>query len=67
MKMTKADQGKIRKAQMAVKSMRSKFDVAEKKAMVHVRKNPEMALLMATGVGAAIGAAVVYALNDQKR
>ena len=66
MKMTKVDKQKIKKAQIAVKNMRSKFLVAEKKAMLHVKKNPEKALLLAAGIGAAIGAATVYALSRKK-
>ena len=66
MKMSKADEQNIKKAKVAVNDMRKKFDAAEKKAMEHVKKNPEKALLIAAGVGAAIGAAMVYVLNKKK-
>ena len=64
--MSKADEQNIKKAKVAVNDMRKKFDAAEKKAMEHVKKNPEKALLIAAGVGAAIGAAMVYVLNKKK-
>ncbi len=67
MKMSKVDEQKMKKAQIAVKDMKRKFVLAEKKAMEHVKKDPEKALLLATGVGIAIGAAIAYTLSKRKK
>ena len=67
MKVTNADKQKIKKAQVAVKNMRGEFLRAEKKAMLHIKKNPEKALLLAAGIGAAIGAATVYVLSRKEQ
>ena len=56
----------IKNAQDEIKKMKNKFVVAEKKAMEHAKKNPEMALLLAAGVGAAIGAITVAMLKAKK-
>lgn len=57
----------IKKAQAEIKKMKSQYIAAEKKAMEHVKKNPEMALLLAAGVGAAIGGITVALLNKKKQ
>jgi len=66
MELSKTEKENVKKAQVAVENMRKKFEVAEKKAMVHVKNNPEKALLLAAAVGAAIGAATVYVLSNKK-
>ncbi len=63
MKMPTVDKNAIRKAQDEIKKMKNKYVAAEKKAMEHVKKNPEKALLLAAGVGAAIGAITVALLK----
>ncbi len=66
MKMPKVDKNAIRKAQDEIRRMKTKYVAAEKKAMEHVKKDPERALLLAAGVGAAIGAITVALLNRKK-
>ena len=60
------DKNAIKKAQDEIKKMKDKYVAAEKKAMEHVKKNPEKALLLAVGVGAAIGAVSVALLTRKK-
>lgn len=66
MKMPNVNESKIKAAQAEIDKMKGKFVAAEKKAMEHVKKNPEMALLLAAGVGAAIGAITVAILKKNK-
>ena len=66
MKMPKVDKNAVKKAQDEIRKMKGKYVAAEKKAMEHVKKNPEKALLLAVGVGAAIGAVTVALLNRKK-
>ena len=60
------DKNAIKKAQDEIRKMKEKYVAAEKKAMEHVKKNPEKALLLAVGVGAAIGAVSVALLTRKK-
>lgn len=66
MKMPEVDKNAVRKAQDEIRKMKDKYVAAEKKAMEHVKKNPEKALLLAAGVGAAIGAVTVALLARKK-
>ena len=66
MNMSKVEKDTVKKAQAEIKKMKNNYDVAEKKAMEHVKKNPEMALLLAAGVGAAIGAITIAILKNKK-
>jgi len=66
MKMPKVDKNTVKKAQDEIKKMKNNYVAAEKKAMEHVKKNPEKALLLAAGVGAAIGAITVAILKNKK-
>ena len=63
MKMPKVDKNAVRKAEDEIKRMKNQFVTAEKKAMEQAKKNPERALLLAAGVGAAIGAITVALLK----
>lgn len=63
MKMPTVDKNAVRKAQDEIKKMKNQYVAAEKKVMEHVKKNPERALLLAAGVGAAIGALTVAILK----
>ena len=63
MKTPTVDKNAIRKAQDEIRKMKGTYVAAEKKAMEHVKKNPEKALLLAAGVGAAIGAITVALLK----
>ncbi len=56
----------VKKAQAEIRKMKVKYVAAERKAMEHVRKDPEKALLLAAGVGAAIGAITVAILSRKK-
>jgi ElaB/YqjD/DUF883 family membrane-anchored ribosome-binding protein len=56
----------IKKAKAAIKSMKAKYVAAEKKVMERVRKDPEKALLVAAGIGAAVGAITVAILKRKK-
>lgn len=66
MKTPKFDKETVRKAQDEIRRMKSNYIAAEKKAMAHVKKNPEVSLLLAAGVGAAIGAITVAILKNKK-
>jgi len=66
MKTPTVDKNTMKKAQDEIRKMKDKYVVAEKKAMEHVKKNPEKALLLAVGVGAAIGAVTVAILDRKK-
>ena len=66
MKMPTVDKNTVKKAQNEIKKMKDKYVAAEKKAMEQVKKNPEKALLLAAGVGAAIGAITVAILSRKK-
>jgi ElaB/YqjD/DUF883 family membrane-anchored ribosome-binding protein len=61
-----ASKNAIKKAQEEIRKMKSKYVIAERKAMEHVRKDPEKALLLAAGVGAVIGAVTIAILNRKK-
>ncbi len=63
MKMPKVDKNTVRKAQAEIKKMKDNYVAAEKKAMESVKKDPEKALLLAAGIGAAIGAITVAILK----
>ena len=63
MKTPTVDKNAVRKAEDEIRRMKKQFVAAEKKAMEHVKKNPEKALLLAAGVGAAIGAITVALLK----
>ena len=67
MKMPKVDKNTVKKAQDEIKRMKNQYVTAEKKAMEHVKKNPEMALLLAAGVGAAIGAITIAIVKNKKK
>ncbi len=66
MKTPELDKNTVKKAQAEIKRMKDQFSAAEKKAMEHVKKNPEKALLLAAGVGAAIGAISIALLNRKE-
>jgi ElaB/YqjD/DUF883 family membrane-anchored ribosome-binding protein len=61
--MATANKNLVKKAQAEVKKMKTKYAAAEKKVMEGVKKNPEKALLVAAGIGAAIGAITVAILK----
>ena len=46
---------------------RTKLMVAEKKVTAYAQKNPKKAMLIAAGVGAAVGAGVTLALSRMKK
>jgi ElaB/YqjD/DUF883 family membrane-anchored ribosome-binding protein len=60
-----------KKAQAAAKKaltlVRTKFRNAEKEIDRHIKNNPEKAVLLAAGIGAAIGAVTTYALTRKKQ
>ena len=60
------DKNTIRKAQAEIKKMKTKYMAAEKNVMEHVKKDPEVALLVAAGIGAAVGAITVAILKRKK-
>ena len=66
-KIKKVSKEMASKAKAEIGKMKQKFATAEKKAMTHVKKNPEAALLIAAGVGAAIGAAVAVAMRKKSK
>ena len=66
MKAPTVDKNTMKKAQDEIRKMKGQYAAAEKKAMEHVKKNPEKALLLAAGVGAAIGAVTVALLTRKK-
>jgi hypothetical protein len=66
MKLSKNDKNKIKKAREEIQKMKNRYAATEKKLMVHVKKDPEAALLVAAGVGAAIGAITVAILKRKK-
>ena len=66
MKTPKLDPNVVKKAQAEIKKMKNSYVAAEKKAMEHVKKEPEKALLLAAGVGAAIGAITVAIITRKK-
>jgi hypothetical protein len=67
MEMSKVDQKKIKDAQAEIQRMKDKYVATEKELMVHVKKDPEVALLVAAGIGAAIGAITVAILKRKKK
>ncbi|MFA6907371.1 MAG: hypothetical protein WC263_00930 [Candidatus Micrarchaeia archaeon] len=67
MKMPKVSNKTVKQAQDEIRKMKGKYVAAEKKAMEHVKKNPEMALLLAAGIGAAIGAITVAVIKSKKQ
>ena len=50
----------------AMVAAKSKFVKAEKEVAKHIKKNPEKAVLIAAGIGAAIGAITALALSKKK-
>jgi ElaB/YqjD/DUF883 family membrane-anchored ribosome-binding protein len=57
----------IKKAQAEIRKMKTKYIAAEKKVMEQAKKNPELALLVAAGIGAAVGAIAVSVLKGKKK
>jgi ElaB/YqjD/DUF883 family membrane-anchored ribosome-binding protein len=66
MEMSKNDKETIKKAQAEIQKMKDKCVATEKELMVHVKKDPEAALMVAAGIGAAIGAITVAILKRKK-
>jgi hypothetical protein len=66
MEISKNDKAKIKKAQLEIQKMKNKAAATEKELMEHVKKDPEVALLVAAGIGAAIGAITVAVLKRKK-
>jgi ElaB/YqjD/DUF883 family membrane-anchored ribosome-binding protein len=60
------DKNIIKKAQAEIRKMKNKYVAAEKDVMEHAKKNPELALLVAAGIGAAVGAITVAILKNKK-
>ncbi len=61
----------VKKARAAAKKAfalaKIKFRDAEKQVNKHIKQDPDKALLLAAGVGAAIGAATAFALSHKRR
>jgi ElaB/YqjD/DUF883 family membrane-anchored ribosome-binding protein len=53
------------KAQKELEIIKTRLLAAEKKAHAYMEKNPEKTILIAAGVGAAVGAAVAFALKKK--
>ena len=64
--MAKPNKNAIKSAQAEIKKMKTKYMAAEKNVMAHVKKDPEVALLVAAGIGAAVGAITVAILKGKK-
>ena len=60
------DKNTVKKAQAEIKKMKNQYVTAEKEVMEHVKKDPEVALLVAAGIGAAVGAITVAILKRKK-
>lgn len=60
------DKNTIKEAQAEIKRMKDKYVAAEKEVIGHAKKNPELALLVAAGIGAAVGAISVAILKRKK-
>ncbi|MDD2655588.1 MAG: hypothetical protein PHQ80_02875 [Candidatus ainarchaeum sp.] len=54
-------------AKKAFASAKAKFNAAEREVNKHIHKDPAKALMIAAGVGAAIGAVTMLALSRKKR
>jgi ElaB/YqjD/DUF883 family membrane-anchored ribosome-binding protein len=67
MEISRKDKSKIKSAQAEIQRMKDKAVAAEKNLMAHARKDPEAALLVAAGIGAAIGAITVAILKRKKK
>jgi ElaB/YqjD/DUF883 family membrane-anchored ribosome-binding protein len=65
--MKMANKNVVKEAQDEIRKMKNKYVTAERKAMEHVKKDPEKALLLAAGVGAVIGAVTVAVLSRKKK
>jgi ElaB/YqjD/DUF883 family membrane-anchored ribosome-binding protein len=71
-KKTKVDVKKLQAKAIAtakkeIAKAKAKIAEAEKKVMAYAKKNPKKAMLIAAGVGAAIGAGVALALSRMKK
>ncbi|MFA5411795.1 MAG: hypothetical protein WC350_00395 [Candidatus Micrarchaeia archaeon] len=53
-------------AKKAIVTARAKFKAAEKAVNKHIKNDPEKAVLIAAGIGAAIGAITMLALKRKK-
>ena len=54
-------------AKKAFAAAKTKFNKAEKEVNKHIKKDPAKAVLIAAGIGAAIGAITMLALTRKKK
>jgi ElaB/YqjD/DUF883 family membrane-anchored ribosome-binding protein len=63
----KLEKKAIATAKKEIAKAKVKIAEAEKKVTAYAKKNPKQAMLIAAGVGAAVGAGVALALRRMKR
>lgn len=56
-----------KKAEQELRKLRGKYRQAEAKVKVAIRKNPKKAVLIAAGIGAALGAVAAASLMRKRR
>ncbi len=66
-KLVKSVENAQKKAEVEIKKLEKSLADAGNKAKVFIKKNPEKAAVIATGIGAAIGAALAFVLRGGKK